>query len=60
LEVDVARPVLAPDVVAAVLARFGRGPVALDHRQSLLSRHKQTSTLRLLKSGSIEFGLAMS
>jgi hypothetical protein len=37
--VDVARPVFAPDIFAAVFASIGYAIVALDHRWFLSSHH---------------------
>jgi hypothetical protein len=55
--VDVARPVFAPNVVAAILASVVVATVALDHRQVLSSRHENRRGLRVVYNSRIESGV---
>lgn len=54
---DVARPVFAPNVVAAILASVVVATVALDHRQVLSSRHENRRGLRVVYNSRIESGV---
>lgn len=54
---DVARPVFAPNVVAAILASVVVTTVALDHRQVLSSRHENRRGLRVVYNSRIESGV---
>jgi hypothetical protein len=56
--VDVARPVFAPNVVAAILASIVVvATVALDHRRILSSRHENRRGLRVVYNSRIESGV---